>query len=458
MRHRLDDGVEREFLIGLRAGIVNAALCSKPLLVALSGGRDSMALLHGLCVLRHELGVAVRAVHVNHGLATQAFEWERHCVDQCAALNVELSCDRVKVEQTGRGIEDAARSARYAAFLRAMQPGEVLCTAHHQNDQAETVLLRLLRGSGVAGLSAMRASRQFSHGILARPLLGMPEKLIARYARHVGLQWVVDPSNTEQALDRNYLRHTVVPKLEARWPGAVRVLARAAETQTQAHVLLDEVASSDLASLKGGTTRELECAGLRVLKPARLHNVLRYWIAQHGFKVPSQAVIAQAVAMLDARRDRVPVIQWRGAKLTRYRGMLCLDAPLVPIADTQPAMWSVETHLRFAHGELWSERVIGGGLAPQWCEHPLEVRFRTGGERCKPIGRSHSQTLKRLFQEFNVAPWLRSRIPLLYSRGELVCVAGCWVCEGYQTRPGEAGWDVHWRHALHDEDVEQSEN
>lgn len=293
--------------------------------VAFSGGLDSTALLYALAALRAEVtGLQVRAVHINHHLLPQANEWAAHCSSVAAKLDVPLKVVDVNVVQ-GAGIstEASARDARYRVLEDELQDGELLLTAHHQEDQLETVLLQLLRGAGVTGLSAMPADAPFGRGRHLRPLLDVSRAELEEQVRTSGLTWVEDSSNAALEYDRNYLRHNVIPALRERWPGAAATATRSARHLAEAQSLLDELARIDLASAVEGEA--LLVSALQVLTPSRARNLLRFWIREHGFRPPSTVKLQEVLRqMLESRPDAHPRVAWEGAEIHRRRGRLYL--------------------------------------------------------------------------------------------------------------------------------------
>lgn len=404
--------------------------------VAYSGGRDSHVLLHLMAALRERLDVPLRAVHINHGLQAAAPDWALHCSDVCARLAIPLTVIAVACEVgAGDSLEEAARTARYRAFEQTLQCGEALLLAHHQDDQAETVLLRLLRGAGVHGLAAMPPRRPLGRGLLLRPLLDVPAAAVAEYAQAQGLRWVEDPSNSSDRFDRNFLRNRLLPLLAERWPGYAGPLARAAVHAAEAAELADALAAQDLEQCADGSGLDLDA--LRALPEPRRRNLLRLWLRRQQLRPPDASRLQAGLqALLEAGPDRAPELAWNGMRLRRYRNRLLLDAATPALA---PQVWDLQRPLPLPDAELRVEPVLGAGLRQALCSAHVEVRFRTGGERCRPAGSRHRRSLKKLLQEHGVPPWERQRLPLIYIDGELAAVADLWVCEGFQAAPGEPG-------------------
>lgn len=412
-------------------------------LVAYSGGLDSHVLLHVL----HRLGVNLAAVHVHHGLSPNADLWSEHCVAACNALNVPCQVARVHVAAEGSGREAAARAARYAALEQAVGEGEMLLTAHHQDDQAETLLLMLLRGAGVAGLAAMPAVRPFGRGLLVRPLLGVPRSTLQHYAVQHGLSWVDDESNFDTSLDRNYLRHQVLPLLRQRWPAADGALARTAAHLAEAGTLLAELAEADMAGARGTYPATLSVRALHPMGAPRRRNLLRHWLRSLRLPLPDTAHLHRIEQeILPARPDAEPLVGWSGAEVRRYRDDLYAMPPLAPVPEVE-LTWDMAQPLSLPDGRiLTATAAAASGLSAVRCAGArITVRFRAGGERCAPVGRGHTHELKKLFQEAGVPPWERERVPLLCIDGVMAQAVGYWLCEPFAAAPGEAALNFEVR-------------
>jgi len=413
------------------------------LVVALSGGRDSTVLLHALATSAAAPRVPLAAVHVNHGLQPAAAAWEQRCAATAATFGVPFESHRVSVARGSRdGREAAARTARYALFRQLLAPGDWLLTAHHAGDQAETLLMNLMRGSGVAGLAGIGEWQPFGHAHRVRPLLACPPGGIAAYARSHGLDWVEDPSNADRAFDRNYLRHEVVPRLLARWPAAVESMARSAVLAGEARTLLEVLADSDLAA--AGEPARLSLAALASGSAARQRNLLRHACRVAGLPPPPSRQLEQIAShVLPARDDASPLVSWAGACARRYRGHLYL-LPASGAATVAPGVLltpAAELPLGAGQGVLSLERDTQG-IDPALAAAGLRIAYRQGGEALKPAGRAGTHKLKKLLQEDGVVPWMRARIPLLYAGERLVAVADRWLAADCCRRQGFA---VRWR-------------
>lgn len=389
--------------------------------VAFSGGLDSTVLLHLLARLSsREQFPPLSAIHVHHGLQPVADGWPAHCRSVCEGLGVGLQVVHVRVEP-GPSLERAARDARYAAFGQHLNSGEVLLTAQHRDDQAETLLFRLLRGAGVRGLAGMPKARALAAGWLVRPLLDVGRDELEAYARMQGLVWVDDPSNECTDHARNYLRHRVMPLINARWPAAAGSMARAAAHLGEAQLLLDDLARMDVLHAQPGGRHSwlaipsLSLSSLKALSPARQRNALRYWLAERTMLPDSDHWVGWE-ALRDAATDAAPV--WRLADGELRRGderIWWLSGPWLAIPDTSVEWPQPHSNLLLpGNGSLRLEDYHG--------ESRLQVRYRRGGEWMNLPGRGR-RDLKRLLNEAGVPGFVRSRLPLLYRGGELIAVA-----------------------------------
>lgn len=415
--------------------------------VAYSGGLDSHVLLHSMVRLLGAEGVT--AIHINHQLSQHADSWQQHCQQVCKDLGVALINESVEFELGGQGLEAAARDARYQVFEHHLKHGGLLLLAHHADDQAETVLFRLLRGSGPLGLSGIPVSRPLGRGELLRPLLAYSRLELQDYADAEGLSWIEDESNRELEYDRNYIRHQVIPELARRWPDYTARIATSAALCRDNQQLADELAIQDLLMVGERSERlgwSVCIDSFQALDTLRQGNLIRYWSALHDFSRPgSQVIDALRMELLPARIDASPKVAWGDAQLRRYqRRLYLLPAWFDQEEPDSPLFWLINSPLLLPDSSCLSgTEVSGEGLyIPNNAE--LEIQFRQGGERCKPQGRKGSNTLKILFQEYGLEPWLRDRVPLIYLNGELAAVADLWVCEGFEAEPDQNGVTINW--------------
>ena len=430
-----------------RLGLVPGA----PLKIAYSGGLDSQVLLHALAGLRATHDFILSAIHIDHGLFPQSDAWARHCAQVCAQWQVPLVVESVQVgRETGEGMEAAARRARYQALARHIGKDEVLLTAQHQDDQAETVLLQWLRGAGVPGLAGMGWESPFSSGKHVRPLLGFRRRELLTYAQAHGLAWIEDPSNKDLRYRRNLLRHQIFPLLEQHWPQASAMLARSADHMADCLTLLDECALADMASCRWQEEASaiLSVSRLLRLSPARQRNVLRYWLRSLGFLAPSTLHVEEIVnALVRPTRTGHARYTWPGAEIRRYRDQLHAMAPLVSTMPDLDMHWDLAHPLSIPAlgGRLVAIPMTGQGISqPRLSATGVQVRMRRGGEVCRLPGRQHHHKLKKLLQDHGITPWQRERLPLVFAGDDLVAVPGLWVCAPYAAAPEEPGWLLQW--------------
>lgn len=421
--------------------------------VALSAGLDSTVLLHAMSRVISDLeprgAHRLRAIHVHHGLYADAEAWTEAARAQAGALGCDFQVLRVSVrKEPGQSLEDCARQVRYQALLQAMDEGEVLLTGHHQDDQLETVLLQLMRGSGVAGLAAMPVTAAFGSGQHFRPLLDFPREELRHWACQRGIEWIEEPGNLDTNFDRNYLRHQVLPALKQRWPAAARGASRSARYCGEARGLLEQLAEEDLQ--RCAMDGDLLVEAVKVLAQPRLGNLVRHWVSLAGLPNPPAHVLALLrEQVLNAKAQALPCLSWSGGEIRRYRGRLIVQATLAPgPAGSLP--WSPATVLALPYGlgYLSLAKGVGPGIDPvALAGEKLEIRFRQGGEKLRLAGRQGSHGLRDLFQEAGVFPWMRDRVPLLYVGGRLAAVGQFWVDQAFVSTPGDEALSVVWKDA-----------
>jgi tRNA(Ile)-lysidine synthase len=410
------------------------------LVLGLSGGLDSVALLHVLLALRDQHPFELRAVHVHHGLSPHADDWADFCARLCASHTVEASIYRVEVARDdAAGIEAAARRERQRIF--AALDADFLLTAHQQDDQAETLLLQLLRGAGPKGLAAMAEVQHRSdwRAQQLRPLLGVTRAGILDYAQVHGLVWVDDESNQNTRYRRNALRQQVMPLLAAHFPGSSATLARAAGLQADAAELLDELARLDAATAIDGD--RLDCNALAHLSIPRARNLLRYFIEWHGLPMPSARQLNEALhQLLNARHDARMCVRLGPREIWRFRGGAYLVAAAPALAA--PVRWQGEASLWVpaAGVNVQMEAVSGAGLKrTALMAGEVTLGVRRGGERLRLHAGGPHRSLKNLLQEHAIPPWQRDRLPLLWCGGRLLWAAGIGLDADLRAAPGEAG-------------------
>ncbi len=417
--------------------------------LAFSGGLDSHVLLHLVWRLREQAHSSstpfpeIRAIHVDHQLQSASAAWAEQGEQQCAAYNIPFTLKVVNIKGRRRGLEGSAREARYRAFEAVLGDGDLLLLAHHLDDQAETLLLRLLRGAGVAGLAAMPTRRALGAGELYRPLLSISRAELEAYAAAQKLSWVDDPSNLDTHYRRNFLRQQVLPQLTRHWPDYRQSFGRAAALQAEAAQLLHGYISQDLASFCA-EDGSLNLRKLAALPEIRQRAILRQFIINRSDLGLSSAQLGTIVEQfLCAGGDRQPQFRLAAGVLLRaYNQQLFCERSAVRASSALPGelAWDLRGELLIPGvGRLFA--TPNGPFMPRG---PVSIRFRQGGERCRLAGHPHHRPLKKLLQAWRLPPWQREVLPLIYCDGELAAVADLAVCEGFSAPVGEEGWKIQW--------------
>ncbi len=418
-----------------------------PLVVAYSGGVDSHVLLH-LCT---RLALPVRAIHVHHGLQAIADDWVHHCQLVCQQLRVPLEIMYVDAShQPRQSPEEAARSARYQALLTGLKADDVLMTAQHADDQAETFLLQLMRGAGAAGLASMSEQRLLSIDVNTtvrhiRPLLDVGRQQIEDYAAIHQLKWVEDPSNRDIKIDRNFIRHELMPLMQTRWPELGGSLCDAAGLQQQNLELIEDMAAIDLTKVSVSDANVLDIKALQRLSFARQMNLLRYWLRKNNVPLISRKLLHELQSsLLAVRSDANPCIKCDPLEIRRYQDRVYLCEPLAEPEVSQTFCWrpSEQTTVTVSGLSLECNEGIEQGLQNWLQDELLEIRFRQGGEVIQLCGHPRHKRVKALFQEAKIPPWLRPSQPLLYYENELVAVAGIGYASKYCVTAKERGWGL----------------
>ncbi len=403
--------------------------------VAFSGGVDSHVLLH-LCAGTPALTGKITAVYVHHGLQAVAEAWPAHCQRIAEALAVEFVLLRVNATaDAGHSPEEAARNARYTAFKGLLKAGDVLLVAQHREDQLETVLLQLFRGSGLAGLSGMPERMPFGEGKLLRPLLNIPKQAINEYAQAEQLHWVEDPSNQSSDFDRNFLRNQVLPLLKQRWPAVDKTVSRSAGLCAEAQTLVNGVAEQLFGSAFDQTDRTLIITKLNQQASIHQRLIIRQWFSRLGLKMPAQAAVERILSeVVGAKEQGDPVLLTQGYEFRRYRDKL-YALPKMTIDASEPKTWPTsEGSIVLGNGQSLAWVEAKTGISLEWLQTAkVEVKFRNGGEKISLPGRTGRHTLKKLFQEAGITPWERTQMPLIYINGVLAAVGEHWISSQFYT-------------------------
>ena len=430
----------------LRDQLVSQRATPQAFCIAYSGGLDSHVLLHLMAQLQQQFPtIALRAIHVHHGLNPRADSWVEHCRHTCAGLNIDFHCEYLQGSPSrGQSVEAWARESRYAALAKHLSSEEWLITAHTEDDQAETVLLQLLRGAGPKGLAAMPQCQSLASGYLYRPLLNFSRAELQEYAKCNHLLWLEDDSNSDLRFDRNFLRHQIIPVLRQRWPGLSPNLARTAEHCAAAAHNLRELAQQDLGEYV--QAKILPLPVLQILSPDRQRNALREWLTQLGCRLPNTRHIHRIQQdLLAGRNDSQPQVSWDCWTIRRYRQELIVTAVhAANLTIPQNIRWDLSSPLLLPDslGTLTAVKEKNGGLSLAIDPGRLSIGFRLGGERCRLPGKNHSTALKKLFQQWQIPPWQRDSIPLLYHDDQIAAVIGYCICAPFAASPHEISWKI----------------
>jgi tRNA(Ile)-lysidine synthase len=418
--------------------------------VAFSGGLDSAVLLDLMQELRLLSFFDLRAVHIHHGLLAEADAWSRHCAAVAGKYGIALDILRVDGRpKPGESPEAAARAARYLALEALLNPGDILVTAQHLDDQAETLLLQLLRGAGLAGLAAMPGAMPFGPGILHRPLLRFSRGEILAYAQDKGLSWIEDPSNRDERYDRNFIRRRIMPQLAERWPTVAANLARSAGHCAEAAELLDKQAKTlTTAATAADGSGSLDLDAVQRLPPGEQRLLLRRWIRNRGLRAPSAKLLERIRRdIVEAAGEHSPTIAWADGEVRRYRHRLYLVPPATDFDPSWTRAWNGETPLMLAgNGRLAASLEPGPGIDPdKWRGGRISVRYRREGDRIEPAGRKGHRELKKLFQEAGLPPWLRNRQPIVCVDGRIAAIGGSrWLASEFAGPREQANVVIRW--------------
>jgi len=421
--------------------------------VAYSGGIDSTVLLDGLVTVRSRLPFEIRALHVHHGLHPDADAWSEHCARECRRLGVPLEIRRVEIPHTrGESLEALARQARYDAMSTVLGRGDLLLSAQHRDDQAETLLLALMRGSGPAGLAAMPLMAPLGEGWLVRPLLEHGRAELLAYAQGRNLRWQEDPGNRSLRFDRNFLRHRVLPLLAERWPSCAASIARSAANCAEAQGVIDLLMEEKLYKVAGRRPDTLSIASLGDLPLPLRKLVLRHWFRKLGLALPDSRLLDRVLCdVIGARPDADPLVAWPGCEVRRYRDDLFAMAPLPPRPPGGAIHWGRGgLSLPGAVGCLELLAPDGSPLDPlDLFAAGLEVRFGVQGLSCRTGRDRHRRSLKKLYQEAGVPSWVRPYVPLVFVDGDLLAVADIRTCHS-DGSVGMRQFRLRWRSELGD--------
>ena len=440
---------------------------NKPIVVAYSGGVDSQVLLAALYQLKQQkkLTNTIAVCHVNHGLSKHASSWQEFAAKQCQQFSFPLITHQLSLKkQPQQSLEAMARDARYQCLVESSKEPALIVTGHHLDDQAETFFLSLKRGAGLKGLSAMSEQIQLAQHTLVRPLLAVSRAEIVHYAQQQNLTWIEDESNHDQVFDRNFLRHTVMPKLSARWPSFNDTLSRSVGHCQDAQSLLDELAEEDLVKVSI-TNKVLSIAELLNLSTLRFNNVIRYFLAKHDKLMPSSAQLQQIEQQMRASNDKNPAIKINDYSFRRYQQQLHLTDNFVEIKQWQHQvlltkatdnitlpdnLGQLHITLLANNTELVTPQVTDEALmtnisiqAPKEGQQ-VSIRFSHNNPTCLPDYRNKSRALKKILQEAKIPTWQRQRIPFLYYDETLVAALGLFICKSHLPQQDSSKLQLIW--------------
>ena len=419
--------------------------------VGFSGGLDSHVLLSSLSISIQDTSKLV-AIHINHGISKECDRWEKKCKDMAHDLGVSFYTTKLDLQNSSVS-EDILREARYKAFQEWAQEGDLICTAHHKDDQLETIFFRLMRGTGIEGLKGIPAWRKSSGLSYFRPFLDFTKKELLEYALINKMEWIEDESNLDIKFSRNFIRNSVFPLLVKYWPGFGKSLQFLSKEASYSQSILDEISKNDLESCRLDSSQELSVLKVSVFSRHRIRNLLYRWLSESSsirLSVKQSEEIINLLIQKKESLDHVILISSKDNNNSHDLRMFRQVLYLLPreyctvLDEFKESEWNLKNDLHLPTGKIGFKETKGKGLSLIHASKKITVRGREGGERCKPFGRDRSQKLKKLLQESDVSPWLRDRLPLIYVDKELAAVADLWVCDKFHTHPEETGITFSW--------------
>ena len=437
----MDDTQNIEAIISKEIG----SLVSRKFLLAFSGGVDSVVLLDLLVNVLKESD-ALRIIHINHNLNEHSNDWAQFSSEVCEKYGLPLICASVEPKRHVKGLEADARKLRYQSFRDVIQDDEYLLTGHHQDDQMETLLYRIFRGTGIDGLRAIRREIKFGKGFLYRPMLNISREKIEEYAQLKNLKWIYDSSNDDSSYDRNFLRKDIIPSIKKRWPSVENKVSRLSVIAEQNQLLLNELAIEDVGQLKNYNHLDIET--LSEKSYPRIINIFRFMIKKNNMSVPSMRVLNEGIKTLMHSKSKSPSMTWNDNTIRRYKHRLYfLNSALNSPNDLSNEMsWDIKKTINLGKnlGSIQARFLNGEGISLNRCPSNLAIKYRKGGEEIKPSGHKITKSLKNLFQENNVLPWVRDKIPLIYVDDELISVGDLWFNQDFKASANEDGFLITW--------------
>jgi len=425
--------------------ILNTFPQAKKIWIAHSGGLDSSVLLHLVFSNKDKIRQTIEVVYVNHGLQEKSIEWGEFSRVLCE--NYDLPFTQLNIDETvpkGDSIEAWAREKRYALIAQLMNKDELLFTAHHQDDQVETFFLQALRGAGPRGLSAMPLFKKMANGIHVRPLLSFCRNELLSYANENKLTWQEDLSNTDTKFDRNYLRNNIIPAFEQRWPAYRETISRLLNHQQDCKSLMDEVGLKDLKLASHENCLNLDV--VKRLSVARQKNIIFTWLQVLQLETPGSRHINQIMSnLINSTSENAACVNWKNVEVRRYRKLLYASNRLNKYVESINYEWDLVSPLTVMDEVLVAKSNSGVGLSKEKIKNKkIRVQYRQGGEKIQPSKKAHSKTVKQLFQERGVLPWIRDRFPLVYVNDSLAAIPGVCVDLHYSAEENESSWEIEW--------------
>jgi tRNA(Ile)-lysidine synthase len=414
------------------------------ILLGFSGGLDSCVLLHLLANMQTQLDFKLKAIHVHHGLNSSADEWLNFCKEKCKLLEIELYDVKVRInEKRSLGIEGEARKLRYEA-IKKKQKG-VVALGHHQNDQAETLMLQLLRGSGLKGLAGMPEfdeKRKFW-----RPMLNIKKELLEKYASENNIEYIKDESNEDINFDRNFIRKKVLPLIESRYPSSIETISRSARNISEGHQINELLALDDSKNVMSVDGGHLLIENLIKLSNLRAINLIRWWLSFNDLLMPSKKNVEELLRQVKLiKKDTSLNLKISNDRAIRAFGDKLFIVSMMSNLSSYHFKWSGQEEIELPNkSKLHFVKTKKGGLSlSKLGVNTLDIKGRTGGEKLKPLPDQPSRSLKYLFQKADIPHWERDQFPLVYANEKLVAVPNLGIQFEYQSNIGEDGYQIKW--------------
>jgi tRNA(Ile)-lysidine synthase len=415
--------------------------------IAFSGGMDSSVLLHLFYLNKDEIKQDIEVLYVNHGLQKESSKWGDFCEEQCRLYGLTFTQLLIKEDcPKGVSVEAWAREKRYSIIEEVMNESDVLFTAHHQDDQVETFFMQALRGAGARGLASMPIVKLVNDVFHSRPLLNYSREILQRFAEENNLIWQDDESNMDCRYDRNYIRHKIIPVVEERWPSYRETISRLINHQQEYKVLLDDLASNDLDHTQHNESMVLDLEKIKCLSDERQKNLILYWLSKSKLDLPGSRNLAQIILdIICSPVDKSPCVTWKNTEVRRYKNLLYASKKTQEHDITVELTWKPEQALNVLNETLTAKPGNGKGISKlKTKDADFVIRYRRGGEKIHPNNMEHLKTVKQLFQEKSVIPWLRDRIPLVYINEKLAVIPGFCVDKSFSANLDEPSWDICW--------------